>query len=266
VTDTTTQPSLFREIWRFRYVVFAYVSTALRLRYRRSYLGFLWSVLAPVAQFAVVGFMMKMLLKTTPIENYFGHYFVGAVWFSLVSAILNRGPNVLIHNEHLIKKIYLPKVIFVLNNVCYETTNFLLTFCTLSLLGMLTGVIPVHLSAPLALVGVFLTVFFLQGIMAILGVAAVYFRDLVNVVPVLLQASFFLTPIAFSRLMVPARFQWAVDWNPFAHFLELVRAPMLQGSIPTLGEYALCAILALGTSASGVWVLRRFDSDIVFRL
>jgi ABC-type polysaccharide/polyol phosphate export permease len=75
VTDTTTQPSLFREIWRCRYVVFAYVSTALRLRYRRSYLGFLWSVLAPLAQFAVVGFMMKMLLKTTPIENYFGHYF-----------------------------------------------------------------------------------------------------------------------------------------------------------------------------------------------
>jgi ABC-2 type transport system permease protein/lipopolysaccharide transport system permease protein len=266
MTQGATFGRLVEEVWRFRYVIYAYVQTTLRLRYRRSYLGFLWTLLAPLAQYAVAGTMIWLLLRGRLVDNFSGHFLVGQIFFSLVAAVLGRGPNVLIQNEHFIKRIYLPKLIFVLNAVLYETSNFLLASSTLIVFGMAVGIIPVHTLAPLSLVGFLLTVLFLLGTTAILGVATVYVRDLANIVPVMLQALFFITPIAFSRAMVPERFRWAVDFNPLYYFLELVRAPLIQGVAPTLREYAIALALAIVTPLVGIVLLRKFDDDIVFRL
>jgi ABC-type polysaccharide/polyol phosphate export permease len=199
-------------------------------------------------------------------ENFFAFFFVGAIVYSLVSAVFARGPAILLGAEHFLKKIPVPKQMFVLNTVCYETVNFLITFTALMLLGMLCGVLPVTSRAPLAIVGVLLLIPFLFGIAMLLSVATIYFRDLLHMVPVGIQALFFVSPIAFDRPMVPERFQWIVAANPLSYFLDLVRAPLVFGRIPGVETYAVAVMLAIVVPAVGIAVLRYCDEDIIFRL
>lgn len=255
----------FAELWRFRYVTYSYVYTTVKIRYRRSYLGFVWTVLAPMFHYIMIGFMMGLLMKGR-MENFYTYYFTGAVFYALVGAVIAKSPSVMLSNEHYIKKIYVPKVIFLLNVVCYEFTNFFLSASALVLLGQLAGVWNFSILSPLALVSLFLSSFFLIGIAAILSVLTVYFRDLLHIVPVILQAVFFVTPIAYRIDMIPPEYHWLAIVNPIFYFLELFRMPIVEGQIPPLKYYAIASGLAAISCVTGLWVLKKFENKIVFKL
>jgi ABC-2 type transport system permease protein len=212
----------FRDIYRYRYVTISYIQTNLKLRYRRSYLGFLWTVLAPILNYLVMGLVFSLIMRSH-IENFFAYYFSGAVFFAVVSSILNRSTHFLIGNEHFIKKIYLPKLTFILNGTLYEFTNFALSVVALFFLGAIFQQLHFSIYAPLALIPLALILFFLIGIGSIISVATVYFRDLMHIIPVGVQSLFFLTPILYTQSMIPEKYQFLLKLNPIYYFLECFR-------------------------------------------
>ncbi|MBX2989408.1 MAG: ABC transporter permease [Bdellovibrionaceae bacterium] len=235
------------------------------MRYRRSYLGFVWTVLAPMLNYLVMGIVFSFVMRDR-IPNYFVYYFSGAIFFSIISSTLNRSPLFLIGNEHYIKKIYIPKLTFVLNGTIYEITNFFLSATALLILGLLAGQLNLSWHTVLIAVPLILISFFLVGLGCLISVAAVYFRDLIHIIPVLVQATFFLTPVVYQESMIPSEYQFFIKLNPFYYFLEIYRQPLVYHQVPAFSYYVFCFLISATLLLIGISVIKKFDNKIVFKL
>lgn len=255
----------FQALFRYRYVVFAYVETNLRLRYRRSYLGFFWTLLAPILHYLVMGFVFTLIIKSN-MPNYFAYYFVGALVFGLITGVLNKAPHFFIANEHFIKKVAVPKMIYILNGIGYEIINFLLS--GLGLLVLAIAFQKIHFSVAIfwSFISIILLSFFLLGLASVIAVSTVYFRDFFYIIPVLLQIAFFVTPVIYSEDMIPERYHIFLILNPFYYFLQVFREPILHQSAPNPQDILICAGLALVSFVIGFVVVKKFENRIIFKL
>lgn len=257
--------SEIKNCYRFRFVTMAFVSSNLKHRYRRSVLGFVWTVLAPFLHYLVMGLVFSAVTKSN-VPNFFAYYFTGAVFFSIVSTVITKSTIVFIGNEHFLKKIYLPKLLFVENAIIYEFANFLLTLISLFLLGNIFG--QLEIGWPLLLLPFFFVVLFLFliGISIIVAIGTVYFRDLLNIVPVVLQALFFATPIFYSIQDMPAKYQGFLSMNPLNSFLDVFRSLIFHSQIPNLNNVVVMLVYSLASLLIGILLLYKFENRIVFRL
>lgn len=255
----------FKDAWRFRYVVNSFVSTKLKQRYRRSFLGYFWTILAPFMHYAIIGFVMSHISRSS-MPNYFVYMFSGSIFFSVISNIINGAPMYLISNEHFIKKIYLPKIIFILNSVALEFVNFTLTAMSLTLLGIVTKLIHFSYAFLYLPIPIFFGMLLLTGIGCIISIATVYFRDLVHILPAIMQAAFFLTPILYSVDMIPEKYHLFIYINPIYYLIECFRMPIAQGEFPPSSYTIALVAISIFTFFSGMVLLKKYDNRIVFRL
>ncbi|OYZ20727.1 MAG: hypothetical protein B7Y39_10170 [Bdellovibrio sp. 28-41-41] len=255
----------FKDAWRFRYVINSFVSTKLKQRYRRSFLGYFWTILAPFSHYAIIGFVMSNISRSS-MPNYFVYMFSGSVFFSVIAGVINGAPMYLIANEHFIKKIYLPKIIFVLNTVALEFVNFSLTAISLVLLGMITKLIHFSIAFLYLPIPILFGMLLLIGLGCVISIASVYFRDLIHILPAVMQAAFFLTPILYSIDMIPTKYHKFILMNPIYYLIECFRIPIVQGDFPPL-PFTLALIgMSLFIFLFGMILLKKYDNKIAFRL
>lgn len=257
--------SELRNVYKFRYVTYSFVQTSLKFRYRRSYLGFFWTVLAPMLHYIIMGLVFTMLMGNKR-PDYFAYYFSGALFFALISGVLNRATIAFLVNEHFIKKIYVPKLTFVFNAVGIELVNFFLSGSSLIILGILTSYFKLSGYMFLAFIPVILAALALTGISCILSVATVYFRDFINITPVVIQAAFFATPVIYDETMIPQKYVWLIEWNPIYYYLKSFRLPLLSQTVPSWEVYVFIAAFSLFFLLAGVIVLMKYDNRIAFKL
>lgn len=256
-----------RETYRFRYVIYYFVYTSLKVRYKRSVLGYLWTVLAPMAYYFVLAFIFSYGLRASmPGSNYYVYMISGAIIFSALSSIINQSCNIMFANENYIKKIYVPKLVFIFNVVFYELTNFILIFIAVLILGFVFGQIHFSIYHLFIIIPVLLSVFFVSGIAMLMSIAAVYFRDLVHITPVLLQACFFGTPIMWYSDMAPRIMSQLNYFNPFYYFVEMFRLPFLKNTIPHYNIILITMCFSVITFLVGLFVITKFNNRIIFKL
>lgn len=257
--------SEIKELYRFRWVTYSFVRSTLLLRYRRSFLGFFWSLLNPILNYIVVGMVFYMLSRgSTP--NYFIYMFTGSAIFNLISVTTNASPYIMLQNEQYIKKIYLPKAIFILNTILFELVNFVFSLTALIILGLLWGKLTLSwslLTIPFVLFFVLLLNF---GIASFLSVATVFFRDFAHITPILTQATFFATPILYELSLVPEKYQGLMKFNPFFHVVKCFREPFYSGELAGPINYAVLILGSLTIFFLGFWVLKKNENRIVFRM
>jgi|GEM_PF-4009992 len=212
--------SEFEEVYKYRYVVYAFTSIKLKQRYRRSVFGYLWTVFTPIINFLIMGGVISVIARGSTVENYFFFFMSASVFFGYISNIINSTYNCLISNENFIKKIYFPKSIFIIEVVALEAINFFFTFATLLLPAVIFGFVTLKIDFFLTIFAFLLSVPLLLGIGIFVGIGAVFFRDLVHMIPAALQALYFLTPILYSPQMVPREYYdelfyklWLIIWN-----------------------------------------------------
>lgn len=254
-----------KELYRFRWVTYSFVRSTLLLRYRRSFLGFFWSLLNPILNYIVVGMVFYLLSRgSTP--NYFIYMFTGSAIFNLISVTTNASPYIMLSNEHYIKKIYLPKALFILNTILFELVNFVFSLSALVILGLLWGKLTLSwslLTIPFVLFFVLLLNF---GIAAFLSVTTVFFRDFAHITPIVTQATFFATPILYTLDLVPAEFHELMKFNPFFHVVKCFREPFYSGQLAGPINYAVLILGSMTIFTLGFWVLKKNENRIVFRM
>lgn len=253
-----------QEAYRYRNVTFTFVSTNLKQKYRRSILGFLWSILAPIAQFGVIGWVFSWSANRMP--NFMGYAFFAAITYNLISNVLNSSAHTLIGNENFIRKIYIPKLVFVLNTVFYEFVVFLLNLAGISLLMFVLGKFQFSWALFSVVPGLLIIMLFLIGLAAFVSVAAVFFRDIIFILPVVIQAMMFGTPIYYDITFVPEKFRWLMEYNPLYSMIELVRTPFWRGEVVNNSFASYAGSVALIVFFLGLAVLKKADNKIVFKL
>jgi ABC-type polysaccharide/polyol phosphate export permease len=256
--------SFFGELHGSRYVLSQLVSQQLILRYRRTVLGYLWTLINPLLMMSVMALVFATLLKAD-LKTFTVFLFAGMIPWNFFSSVVIQSGASFINNEGLIKKIYLPKVIFPLS-----TASALLIDSALSFLALFAIILILGGSLSWAVlfipVAYLLLFFFALGIGLIISVATVFFRDLQHVVLIAMQGLFFLTPIFYTHDALAGNIAWLVGLNPVVPFIELFRAPLYLASVPGSGVIVQALLLSLSAIAIGLLIFLKQEKKIVFRL
>jgi ABC-2 type transport system permease protein/lipopolysaccharide transport system permease protein len=252
-----------RELVRFWPVVHNMVIQELRVRYQRSILGFFWTLLNPLLMMCTLSIVFSYLV--TRVENYPLFLFAGMVPWTFLSTSLSESAHCIIINEGLIKKIYLPKLIFPLVRVLIALATFVLSLAALFLLLWPLGARP-SLSMLFLPAAIGLFAIFVLGLSLIVATANTFFRDCGHLVAVFLQAWYFLTPILFPPDQFKDIPQWRFRLNPAFYFIEIFHDILFAGHWPPWEFTVAAAAIAVVSLVAGYAIFKSQEDKMVFRL
>ena len=227
----------------------------LRLRYKRSYLGIAWSLLHPLLMMLIFTVIFTRFPRLTGSDvPYYVFFLTGHLpWNFLSMAILN-GQQVLVANSGLVRQVAFNRRVLPASNVLANLVHFAIA------LGLWVGFLALHPDFPVtaAWLGlpclIVLQTLFVFGWVQLLAALNVYFRDVGQIVEILLTFLFYLTPVFYSYALFGPDDRWLVallKLNPVAHFIGLYRALLFPGSTATLQMWIYPMLWTAGTCWAG---------------
>lgn len=212
------------------------------LRYRRSFLGPFWITLSMSVMIYTLGTVYSFLFKTD-ISSYFPHIACGILLWNFVSTFLLESVTAFVDYTHIITQIKLPFSIHIFRILIRNYITFfhnLIAICPI-LIYYKKPLLPTVCILDLVLLGLILFCFGM--IIATIGAR---FRDVKQIIHSLLQVIFYLTPVMWMPEMLPTRYSFLIQLNPFQQLIELLRAPLL-GTIPPFGTiFSMISLFFLG--------------------
>ena len=236
----------------------------IRRRYRRSVLGPFWLTISTGMLVAMLGALYGALLKVE-LEDYVPFLALGVIVWTLISGLITEGCTAFISAESIIKQTNLPLSVHVYRMVWRNLLIFFHNFVIFVVVAALFAIWP-GWTGLLALPGILLLC--LNGIWVglLLGVVSARYRDVPPIVASLVRILFFVTPIIWMPELMPGRalmLALVLDFNPFFHFVELVRAPLL-GQAPELVSWLAVAGITLGGWLLTFELLRRYRRRVAY--
>ena len=248
----------------YRYLFQQLVSKDIKLKYRRSFLGYLWSILNPLFTMLVMILVFSHMFRFD-IENYPVYLIVGQTLFNFLNEATTISIYSITGNAALIKKVYVPKSIFTISKVSSSMVNFLFSFFAMILVFFFCGIQwnLNFLFIPLILLQIYL---FCMGISLFLAQISVFFRDIQYIYNVLLTAWMYLTPIFYPITSLPLPLQnGIITWNPMYAYITQFRMIVLEGVFPEGSLIIKVSIVAILTLFIGFWsFLKSQDRFILY--
>jgi len=255
-----------RDVWKCRYFWLSLVKNDLRARYSRSVIGIGWSLLNPLAMTIVLSVVFHELFDMNIKE--FGLYLLtGICFWNFVASVVAGGCNCLFQGEVYIRQFPAPMAIYPLRTVLSSSFHFLVALLVVILLRWVLAGFG-NLAALPSLIPALLLLFVCGWSLALLaGFATAYFPDTKHLTEVLLQMLYFATPIMYpAQMLRDKRMGWAVDYNPLAALVEMLRQPILNGMKPNVDTFSMAtgSVILIGFVA--VTALVRLQRKIIFQL
>jgi ABC-2 type transport system permease protein/lipopolysaccharide transport system permease protein len=240
------------------------VRQQITLRYRRTFFGYLWTLFNPLLMMSVAAVVFSTIFKMD-LKTYAIFLFSGVIAFNLFSSCVTQSGQAFIGNEGLIKKIYIPKILFPLVISTTLLIDSLLMASSLFIIILLIGgqVTIALLFIPFAYLLLFTFSF---GLTLIFSVSAVYFRDLQHVIGIVMQALVFLSPVYYKPESMSGKVAWIIELNPLTQFIDLFRSPIYQGVFPATHVVLQATLYACLSLMVGLWFFRKYEYRITFRL
>lgn len=262
-----------QELWQYRELIRNLILRDLRARYKGSALGYLWTQLAPLGMMLVYVIVFSFLLPNG-LAMFPVFIIVGLLPWNYTAEAVLSGTRSIIDNAALVKKVYFPREVLPLVAVGSSLLNFILSLPMMALVIIVVQLATLgrlNLSWSIVYLPVIMALqtIFLAGLALLLGAGAVFFRDVVHLIGIVINIWFFLTPIIYplstiSEGLAARLIRW---FNPLASIIEFYREiiygnPVPVGLIPTPGVPALSAMLRVGLTgliilAFGYWVFQR---------
>jgi lipopolysaccharide transport system permease protein len=217
----------------------------MKVRYKSSFLGYVWSILNPLA-FAFIFFVIFKVVMRIQMENYTLFLITGLFPWQWFSNSVNLSPSVFLGNASIIKKVNFPRNVTVLAVVLQDMIHFILAIPVIVFFMFVYGKQPSFswfYGIPL-LLGVQL--FMTYGITLAISSINLFFRDLERLTTIFTMFLFYVTPILYPVTMIPAKYRYVIDLNPLAPLMISWRSLFLEG---TLKVELLATSLAYGITA-----------------
>ncbi len=253
-----------RELYQYRDLIRALVARDLKVRYRRSAIGFLWTMLHPLAMMLVLTFVFANLFRFE-VPNFAVYALSGILFWNFFSQAIVAAMNSLRGNAGLLTKLPVPKAVFPLATVLAGMVNLVCAIVPLLAIMVITGhpLTPSLVVLPAAIV---LAGCFTLGAGLLLSPLAAFFTDTVEMVGILLMLLMYLTPVFYPESIVPAHLQWILKANPVTWMLDVFRLPLYAGEWPDPGTFGLAALLAFALLAIGAAAFRATSHRIALYL
>lgn len=236
----------------------------IKLKYRRSFLGYVWSVLNPLLIMLVMTFVFSAMFKRN-IENYPVYLLIGRMTYDFLTTSTNQAMRSVTGNAALMKKTYIPKYIFTVSKVTSCLVDFVFSLGALLIVMIFTGA-RFHLML-ICLPLVFLQLYmFCTGLGFLLAALHVFFRDIQYIYKAITTAWMYLTPIFYPLEQLPSSMQILIKTiNPMYYYVAEFRDMALHGRFPGSRIFIGGWIFGILMMLIGLWVFqKRKDEFILF--
>lgn len=229
---------IFLALWAYRFFIISSIKTEFKSRFVRSKFGGLWMVLHPLALVLIYALILSQIMtaKLPGVATQYAYpiyILAGMVGWTLFSEIFGRSLTVFIDNGNLIKKMAFPKLALPLITIGSAFVNFLLLFVMMFVVFGFLGHLPFHALHWLPLL-VVLTIGLAVGMGLFFGILNVFIRDIGQVMNIVLQFWFWLTPIVYMMSIVPEKYHWLFMYNPMTGITMGYQNILLYDKAPEL--------------------------------
>ncbi len=236
----------------------------LRAKYRRSFLGWAWSMLNPLSNMVIYWFVFGVVFGAeapighpSGLNNYAMYLLSGLLPWGFFSLVTNLGLGSLIGNAGLVRKVFFAWETLVFAQVIFSFVQFCIEMSLLCVALIVVGS-PILPWIPVAFLMMLLLAVYASGFALAVSVGAVFFRDLRYLWTILIQVMFFATPIIYSPDKLDGKLhpylEFIFHWNPMAVFILSFRRLLYSGRAPELGHIVYLACAAI-ISFVGGWAI-----------
>lgn len=261
-----------RDFWRYRHLLQNLVGRDFKLKYRRSILGMLWSILNPLLMNVVMVIVFSTVLdmRGGGIENFSVYLIIGQLLFSFFGEATTSAMSSVLGSAPLLRKVYIPKYIFPLEKVCFALVNCVFSFIALIIVMLVTRA-PLHLTVPLAIYPLLTLFVFSLGIGLVLATLTVFFRDVIHLWGVFMTALTYFSAIFYDPMVLPASpsvelLQKFICFNPIYWYITAFRGAVLKGRMLTTDEILVCGGCAVVALIVGLIVFRKQQDKFVLHM
>lgn len=253
------------ELWAYRELLWVLAARDVRVRYKQTLLGASWAIVRPVLTMLIFTGVFGRLAKI-PSDGYPYSVFVYAgllPWTFFGSALQSAGSS-LVGSSHLVSKVYFPRLIIPLSSIGAALVDLLVSMVILFALMLYYGIPPgPRLAAlPLLLVALLVTA---VGIGTLTTALTVSYRDLIHLLPFVIQIWLFVTPVIYPISMIPQRWRWALLLNPMSGLVDGFRSALLGRpfDLEALGISAAVAAVVLVVAVAYFERVERRFADVI---
>ena len=249
---------------KYSFLLQQLVSRDFKVKYKRSVLGIVWSLLYPILTMVVMAIVFSNVFKfSTPGVSYLAYLLSGLIMFNYFSEASNLSMSSVVGNFGLLNKIYIPKYIFPLSKCLFVGINFLLTLVPLYivLFATGTGVNWYHLFLPYSYLCLFM---FTLGMGFILSAVSVFLRDMFYIYGIIIMMWTYLTPIMYDINLISANLQPWLKLNPLYHYINFAREIILYGRMPQPFTWVTCLVSSVAVLLVGVIVFKKTQDKFIY--
>ncbi|HEX2944793.1 MAG TPA: ABC transporter permease [Clostridia bacterium] len=246
---------------KYSFLLNQLVKRDFKLKYRGSILGILWSILNPLLNMIVLSTVFSQVFKA--VDNYNMYLLSGIVMFSYFSEATSLAVNSIVGNFGLITKVYFPKIIIPLSKALSSAINLVISFCVFIIMGRFLG-LNIWIGYMLIPYILLCLMIFTAGVTFIVSTLQVFFRDTQHLYSVILTIWMYSTPILYPIDIIPKALQPVFEANPQYLFINFLRQIALNGTIPGLDSFLLCAAWSIGVFILGSLVFVKNQKMFIY--
>lgn len=259
----------FSNIKRYSFLMKQLIIRDFKVKYKRSVLGIVWSILYPVLMMAVMALVFSQMFKLRMEGvNYLVYLMTGLVMYNYFSEATSSAMASVVSNFSLINKVYIPKYIFPISKVLFCGINFLLTLIPLFVLIIFSGsgdtkcILSVwYLLLPYIFICLLM---FTAGIGLLLSTISVFLRDMFYIYGIILTIWNYVTPIFWSIQLIPENLQPIFKMNPLYIYINGARSIILFGERPSLLTLLLMFVIGLGMLILGSFIFKKKQDKFIY--
>ena len=244
-----------------KFLVWTIVSRNIKIKYRGSILGLLWTLITPLAMTCVYYFVFKVILQVR-IPNHLIFILLGVLTWNYISQTILEGMESIVGNIGLISKVPIPLQVFPLVGSLTNLVTLLLATPILLGASLFSGLTPSATFTLIPLYGafLFLTVYSLALILAVLFIKL---RDLRHIMGILLQIWFYATPVIYDEKMIPEKYSWVLYLNPFGCLFSDLHSIWIYHQWPTFQHLSAAFSWTVGLLLLAVFVQKQLGRGMV---
>ena len=232
-----SKKNYWKDIWRYRELFYILSWRDLKVRFKQTAIGVLWSIVRPLLTMMIFTFVFSKVAKLEPPAgiSYPIMVFAGLLPWQFFANALTESSNSLVGNERLISKVYFPRLIIPAASVITTLVDMLISFAIMAVLMIIY-----RTSVTWQLL--FLPVFIFMAFVASFGAGTwltamnVKYRDFKHILPVVVQLGFYISPVGYwsaeAARMLPVKYQWLYYINPMAGVIDGFRWCIFGEAMP----------------------------------
>jgi len=243
----------FEELWRYRELFYIFAWRDIKVRYKQTALGAVWAVFQPlISTFIFTIFFGRLAKIPSGGLPYSLFVLCGLVFWNFFSQGLTHASNSLIENEHIVKKVYFPRLILPLSSIVTSFIDFSISLIMMLIFSISLGHIPSLMFIPIVFLGLLIASVGAGGLGLLLSSFNVKYRDVRYILPFFIQTMLFLTPVIYPTTIVRSSNKYLMGLNPISGVIEAVRAtfsvvPVIDWTLLGIsaGSAVICFIVGL---------------------